>query len=642
MLRLRNFQQQALGRTPLRYQFEVVPHGVDGVPAGVEAVSIVWEKGSKICYTCPAPVDPATRAARFHEVMRQTATLYREEHAFMPKEFAFKLQALGGGKRRTIARAALDLAPYAGHGAHPESQCIDVALDVPGCTLQLSVRAVWLQHVAVGGSTGGASSVGGGGQAATEGSSVHSGYDGCGVASGSGAPSLGAASVSLDDGSDDESSAGGRPGAPGHGCASGGGDYHSSVAFMDVLLGLQSGDGGRPRSVGAPASPAASPLTSSSCGPGAGGHLQGGGGCGDTGRAPGHNRSSSAPAVLPQDGGGSGMAGAATAGSQRQSSAAGAPLAGRARPPLTRIGSHGGSFSGPGREGLATVPSMGDADADAAIAAAAAAAGAAGMASRSPFAPDAAAGSGGGPPVPRAASGSLPQWMWPQGRGAVRGVSTEELMRAIAGTSDAAELQRLARGLLAERNDFRATAERWERAAHALEAQVADARANGAGLSERVHVLERQVSLLREDGLVERLVAAKLTAAERDLEASELRGSLQQERERSRQLASQLAVLQGRHDALAARAGGGAGYGAGPHAVGAAAAQPATLYAAATPALQQQLQRQQAKQQLAAAQRRRVDSDDEDGSDQDGIGVRVSSMLAQRGLRTHSAHGTQP
>ncbi|KIY96702.1 hypothetical protein MNEG_11258 [Monoraphidium neglectum] len=72
MRSLKDAQQSVLGRTPLRYQFEVIPHAVEGIPDGVEAVSLVWEKGSKLCFTDPAPVDPATRTATFKEVMRQS------------------------------------------------------------------------------------------------------------------------------------------------------------------------------------------------------------------------------------------------------------------------------------------------------------------------------------------------------------------------------------------------------------------------------------------------------------------------------------------------------------------------------------------------------------------------------------------
>ena len=39
------------------------------------------------------------------------------------------LLALGGDKRRTVAKATVDLALFAGAGAHPESTTLDVPLE---------------------------------------------------------------------------------------------------------------------------------------------------------------------------------------------------------------------------------------------------------------------------------------------------------------------------------------------------------------------------------------------------------------------------------------------------------------------------------------------------------------------------------
>jgi hypothetical protein len=60
-----------MGHTALRYQIEVVPLYVEGVPGDAAAVAVVWEKGGKLCLTEPAAVDPASRTAAFHEIMRQ-------------------------------------------------------------------------------------------------------------------------------------------------------------------------------------------------------------------------------------------------------------------------------------------------------------------------------------------------------------------------------------------------------------------------------------------------------------------------------------------------------------------------------------------------------------------------------------------
>jgi len=60
-----------LGREALRYNVEVVPHWVEGMPSNVNAVCVVWEKGQKLCLTEPSTVDRQTRVAAFREIMRQ-------------------------------------------------------------------------------------------------------------------------------------------------------------------------------------------------------------------------------------------------------------------------------------------------------------------------------------------------------------------------------------------------------------------------------------------------------------------------------------------------------------------------------------------------------------------------------------------
>lgn len=66
-----------LGRRPLRYHFTVVPRAVEGVPDGVGAVSVVWERGSKVAFTEPAAVDARTHSAAFREAMRQVCVCVR-------------------------------------------------------------------------------------------------------------------------------------------------------------------------------------------------------------------------------------------------------------------------------------------------------------------------------------------------------------------------------------------------------------------------------------------------------------------------------------------------------------------------------------------------------------------------------------
>jgi hypothetical protein len=55
----------------------------------------------------------------------------------------------------------------------------------------------------------------------------------------------------------------------------------------------------------------------------------------------------------------------------------------------------------------------------------------------------------------RSLSSHLPAWLWPFSRDAVRGVTTDELMRQIAAANDVGKLQQLCKGLLCERNDWR-------------------------------------------------------------------------------------------------------------------------------------------------------------------------------------------
>jgi len=198
-------------------------------------------------------------------------------------------------------------------------------------------------------------------------------------------------------------------------------------------------------------------------------------------------------------------------------------------------------------------------------AAAAAAASSNGLATLHAHAPD------------RSNSGALPAWMWPQGRSAVRGSTTEELTRSIATATGVDDLQRLARGLLAERNDWRAAAQQWEQAVHSLEGQVVEAQAARAGLSERIMAMERQMVEMRDDTLVDQLVAAKLVAAQLDMETSELEVQLQQERERSRQLATRLTALQERYETLANKTAG-----ADPSTPTAAPPQPTAVAASTT------------------------------------------------------------
>ena len=86
---------KSIGKQPMRYQVEVIPsvvgmctgplgrataHGailttpclhLGGLPAATAAISVLMERGSKICCTDPAPVDKISRTAKFRYAMKQ-------------------------------------------------------------------------------------------------------------------------------------------------------------------------------------------------------------------------------------------------------------------------------------------------------------------------------------------------------------------------------------------------------------------------------------------------------------------------------------------------------------------------------------------------------------------------------------------
>jgi hypothetical protein len=64
-------------------------------------------------------------------------------------------------------------------------------------------------------------------------------------------------------------------------------------------------------------------------------------------------------------------------------------------------------------------------------------------------------GAAAGPEGLRSLSGRMPTWLWPSSRLAVRDLTTDQIMRRISGSRDAAALQHMCRGLLCERNDWR-------------------------------------------------------------------------------------------------------------------------------------------------------------------------------------------
>eukprot|EP00879_Flechtneria_rotunda_P027984 GHRR01030054.1.p1 GENE.GHRR01030054.1~~GHRR01030054.1.p1 ORF type:complete len:449 (+),score=157.73 GHRR01030054.1:148-1494(+) len=150
----RGLQETVFGRSALRYNFEVIPIAVDGLPSGVEQVSAVLEKGDKVSYTDPSDVNQVERSASFSSIMRLTATIYKQGSSLQPKEYAVKIQSVRPStsklfsdvRRKTIARAKLDLAQFCSPGSATAGLTQFVLQLQPQGTLQLSVKAVWLQH----------------------------------------------------------------------------------------------------------------------------------------------------------------------------------------------------------------------------------------------------------------------------------------------------------------------------------------------------------------------------------------------------------------------------------------------------------------------------------------------------------------
>lgn len=165
---------------------------------------------------------------------------------------------------------------------------------------------------------------------------------------------------------------------------------------------------------------------------------------------------------------------------------------------------------------------------------------------------------------------------------------------------------------------------------------------------------------MTDDALVEKLVQAKMYAAERDMEAAELAGQLQQERERGRQLTAQLAALQEGYEAACHKAAAAADMSAALQhererstalAAALAAAQQRGDTLANKAAVKQQVTARRAQLMQSAdahKQQGRPGSGGSGGSftvrDQNelapGIGARVASLFMHAGL--HSGPAQQP
>lgn len=143
--RFQGYKQKVLGKQALTFEFDIVPCSVADIPAQVAMVSCVWQRGSKLQYTNAAPVD-TERKAYWNQVLKVTATLYRDSNKILPKEYVLKVQSVKSddirAKRTTIGKCEINLADYCTVGTG--STDVPVRLRPYG-TVQLSITAT---HVA--------------------------------------------------------------------------------------------------------------------------------------------------------------------------------------------------------------------------------------------------------------------------------------------------------------------------------------------------------------------------------------------------------------------------------------------------------------------------------------------------------------
>lgn len=69
--KLVDIAQKARGRTPFKYELEVIPFFAGELPSGLEKVSFAWERGSKLFMTDAEAVNPHTRAVFWKQYLRQ-------------------------------------------------------------------------------------------------------------------------------------------------------------------------------------------------------------------------------------------------------------------------------------------------------------------------------------------------------------------------------------------------------------------------------------------------------------------------------------------------------------------------------------------------------------------------------------------
>ncbi|KIZ07466.1 hypothetical protein MNEG_0476 [Monoraphidium neglectum] len=151
--KLVDMAQKARGRTPLKYEVTIIPFFCGELPSGLDRLSFVWERGSKVFATEPEPVNPHTKACFWQQYLRQTITVYQDGGVFVPKEYTLKVQAVrargrGAEDRRTVGKVKVDLAAFCNAEVEPLPREVFLQLKPVG-KLKLSIKAGWLKGAAI-------------------------------------------------------------------------------------------------------------------------------------------------------------------------------------------------------------------------------------------------------------------------------------------------------------------------------------------------------------------------------------------------------------------------------------------------------------------------------------------------------------
>lgn len=137
---------KARGRTPVRYEFEVIPFFAGELPSGIDRCMFCWERGTKTYVTDAETVNPTTHAVFWKQYLKQQSTLYKTGDKVGSKEYTFKVQTLGATEhdRKTVGKVRVDLAQFCSGDAEPEAH--DVVLQLkPQGKLKISIKATWLR-----------------------------------------------------------------------------------------------------------------------------------------------------------------------------------------------------------------------------------------------------------------------------------------------------------------------------------------------------------------------------------------------------------------------------------------------------------------------------------------------------------------